>query len=151
MFAYAQAEKKSKTALASIIISAMTTSFVGTSFSFDFDTAPHRRNNNPNYYGYILNDPTSRMFTFLAMFAITLTHVLMKTLATALLMIVNSSWLLMMMVGDISIFMFMKIVRRDIRWWIRLDGALGLIVSVLIRFVEKLLVDFTCCFHYRHP
>ena len=151
MYAYMRARNKSKVALASIIISAMTTGFVGTSLSWDRDADPNHRRNNPAFYGYIQNDPTSRMFTFLTMFAITVCHILMKTMATALLMIVNSTWLLMFMIGDMSLFMLMKIARGELRYWLNLSGALGWFASCLIRVFVKQLVDFTCCFHFRHP
>ena len=97
------------------------------------------------------NDPSSRFLTFLAMFGITLCHVLMKTLATALLMIVNSTWLLIFMVGDMSLFMLMKIARRELRYWVNLTGALGWLGSFTIRFCVKEIVDFTCCVQFRHP
>ena len=119
--------------------------------SWDRDASPLHRKNNPSFYGYIKNDPTSRMLTFLAMFTITVCHVLMKTLATALLLIANSSWLLMFMVGDMSLFLFMKVARRDFRHWVNMSGPLGWLVSFVARVVFKQLVDFTCCFHFRHP
>jgi hypothetical protein len=84
------------------------------------------------------------------MFAITVCHVLMKTLATALLMIVNSTWLLLYMVGDVSLFMLIKVARRDFRYWFNLQGALSWFTSVMVRLVVKLVSDYTCCFHLRH-
>jgi hypothetical protein len=90
------------------------------------------------------------MATFFAMLFLTVSHVLMKTLGTALLMIANSTWLMMYLVVDMSLFLFVKAIRRDFHYWVNISGALGWILSFIARFVVKLLVDFTCCVHFRH-
>ena len=110
IYALLISKQRSKVALASIVISAMTTGFVGTSVAWDRDTDPHNRKVKPSFYGYIKNDPTSRTLTFLVMFSVVTSHVLMRTLATALLLLVDKWWLLFFMIGEMSIFMIFKFV-----------------------------------------
>jgi hypothetical protein len=149
-YAFIKAKKKSKLALTSIIISAMTISFIGTIISWDFDTLPHNRHKLPTYFGYIKNDPSSRLLTFIAMFLVTVSHILMKTLSTSLLMLVNSTWLLIVMVGEMSAYLLMKLARGDMRYWFNIPGSLGMVVSVVVRIASKLLADHTACLHMRH-
>ena len=104
----------------------------------------------PSRPGYIKNDPTSRTFTFLAMFSLTLSHVLMKTIVTALLLSVRGRWLAMYVVGDMLLYMLLKVMRGDFRYWINLPDPLHLVGSFLARLCVKLLVDFTLCLHDRH-
>jgi hypothetical protein len=84
------------------------------------------------------------------MLAITVCHLLMRTLATALLLITNSLWLLLFMVGDMSVFMLLKTARGDFRVWMNVPGWMGLVVSFLMRLFTKLLTDFTASIGCRH-
>ena len=151
LVALIKAEKIEKMALVSLAISTSTVSFAGTSISCDLDTSPTRRKLNPDFYGYIKNDPTSRIISFLAMFALTLSHVLMKTIATALLFSISGTWAVIYMGCDVLFFMLFKIVRSDFRYWLNLPDPLSLIVSFLMRLCAKVMLDYTLCFQTRHP
>jgi hypothetical protein len=50
-----------------------------------------------------------------------------------------------------GMYFLMKIARRELRYWFNVHGALGWVASFLARFLVKQMVDFTCCFHFRHP
>ena len=52
--------KLSKPVVASLAISALTTGFISGTISYDFDTDPLRRVENPDFYGYIPNNATRR-------------------------------------------------------------------------------------------
>ncbi len=45
--------------------------------------------------------------------------------------------------GDQVLFLSLKFARNDLRYWLKLDGALSWSVSILFRFFAKLMVDFT--------
>jgi len=151
LVALMKAEQKDLFAVVSIVISASTVAFVGTSISWDLDTSPTKRKGNPDFYGYIKNDPTSRTFSFVAIFTLTLSHVLMKTIATALLVILSGTWAAIYMACDMAFFMLLKIVRSDFRYWLNLPDPFSLIASFIMRFCGKLLVDYTLNLHLRHP
>ena len=50
----------SSIAITSLLVSALTTGFISASISFDWDTDPEKRINNPDFYGYIPNNATRR-------------------------------------------------------------------------------------------
>jgi len=125
VYAFLLAKEKSKAAATSIVISAMTTSFAGTVISWDLDTSPANRKWNPLHFGYVKNDPTSRTLTFSAMFLLTFSHVLMKTISASLLMSVSGTWLVIYIGGDMLLYLILKAVRGDFRYWINLSNKLS--------------------------
>jgi len=44
-----------------------------------------------------------------------------------------------------------KLLRGDLRYWPNVADSISGIVSVVARLLVKVIVDFTCCAHYRHP
>ena len=150
VYAFLLAKEKSKAAAVSLVLSAMTTGFVGTVISWDLDTSPSKRKLSSEFYGYVKNDQKSRTFTFLAMFMITCSHVLMKTMAASLVMCVNGVWLMLYLGGDMLLFLLVKIIRGDFRYWINLPNKLSVLISFVIRFFAKILVDFSLILHFRH-
>ena len=53
--------------------------------------------------------------------------------------------------GDLVVFLGMKVVRGDLRYWFKFDGAASWIVSVITRIITKIITDFTGLAHLRHP
>ena len=79
----------SKTALGSIIVSACTTGFTAATISFDFDVAPQRRRDEPDFYGYIPDSAGRRTAIFFCMIMNGTLLLLLRSLSTALLAMVN--------------------------------------------------------------
>ena len=79
----------SKAALGSIILSACTTGFTAATISFDFDVAPQRRRDEPAFYGYIPDSAGGRTAIFLCMIMNGALLLLLRSLSTALLAMVN--------------------------------------------------------------
>ena len=48
------------------------------------------------------------------------------------------------------LFLLIKIVRGDFMYWINLSNKLSLVVSFAMRFLAKVLTDFTLVMHLRH-
>ena len=150
-YAFLLAKEKSKAAAASIVISAMTISFAAVVLSWDVYTSPKKRKTAPDFYGYIKNDPNSRLLTFLAMLFVTCSHVLMKIIATVLVISVSGVWLAIYMGGDVLLFLLVKVIRGDFRYWLNVSDPAGIIFSFVERLFVKTILDFTCVFHTRHP
>ena len=53
--------------------------------------------------------------------------------------------------AEVGVFLVYKILRRDFYWWIRVEGVLSVILSLLVRVVVKVISDFTGCVHLRNP
>jgi len=53
--------------------------------------------------------------------------------------------------SEVGVFMVYKIVRGDFYWWIRVEGVLSVVASLLVRVIVKVITDFTGCVHFRNP
>ena len=49
------------------------------------------------------------------------------------------------------IYLIYKIVRSDFLYWMRIEGPLGIVISLIQRIFCKIIVDFSGCLHFRHP
>jgi hypothetical protein len=81
--------KFSKVALGSIIVSACTTGFTAATISFDFDVAPQRRRDEPDFYGYVPDSAGRRTAIFFCMIMNGALLLLLRSLSTALLLMVE--------------------------------------------------------------
>ncbi|GMI41293.1 hypothetical protein TeGR_g7447 [Tetraparma gracilis] len=79
----------SKAALASIIVSACTTGFTAATISFDFDVGPQRRRDEPDFYGYIPDSAGRRTAIFFCMIMNGALLLLLRSVSTALLVVVD--------------------------------------------------------------
>jgi hypothetical protein len=79
----------SKVALASILVSACTTGFTAATISFDFDVNPQHRRDDPAFYGYIPDSAGGRTAIFFCMITNGALLLLLRSLSTALLAMVN--------------------------------------------------------------
>ena len=109
--ALVESERKAKSAIFSLLISACSTAMISTAMFYDKDTSPASRKESPDVYGAIPN--TGRGLAFVAILAFSTVHILSKTLSTALLIVTNPSWFLFYMCGDIGFYFLQKILRRD--------------------------------------
>ena len=91
------------------------------------------------------------MLVFIFMTFMSASHLLLKALSVALLIRTSRMILFLYAGGDMTLYFIFKILRGDLRYWIRLDGLLGWLGTVMIRFVIKTIVDFTLIVQYRHP
>ena len=135
--------------LVSIGVSILTIGYSATIVCFDFDLDPEKRIQTPKFYGYIPTSSRGRFIVFLVMFLFSTCHILLKIVGLALLVTLNSAYVCVFLGVDMAIYFCFKLSRQDLRYWLRLDGAWSWIVSILIRFFVKILVDFTTIVHMR--
>ena len=79
----------SKVALGSILVSALSTGFTSAVISFDFDVSPQRRRDEPTFYGYIPDSAGRRTAIFFCMIMNGALLLLLRSLSTALLLMVE--------------------------------------------------------------
>ena len=145
-------EEAGSFALGSIVISALTTGYASAMIAYDFDVdVPHRKVQS-NFYGYIPDDNGLRSRCFVLMTLISTLHNLSKSLGCALLASSSGKMTAVYFIGVefIAYFAF-KIARKDYYWFARLDGILAIIGSFVQRIGVKIVVDFSGCWHFRHP
>ena len=143
--------EKSTANIASIITSIATISFCSASICFDFDLDPDRRIQSPDFYGFVPNNGGRRNAVLVLMFSFTACHVAVRMLGVALLAVVDPMLVIGVLGGDQFVFFVFKILRDDLRYWLKLDGVLSWFASFLIRLVSKEMVDFTAIVQLRHP
>jgi hypothetical protein len=137
--------------VASIIVSVATISLGSTTICFDFDLDPERRVHTPYFYGYVPNSSGKRTAVFYSMFFFTACHAAVRLLGISVLAAVSPIITAVVLGGDMLIFMLFKLARNDLRYWVKLPGAMSWVGSVFVRLFEKLMVDFTVMVQLRHP
>jgi hypothetical protein len=76
-------------------------------------------------------------------------QLLLRSMSMALLAIVGAQWVLVYLVSDMGLYFMYKILRGDLWHWIPLEGAAGVVESVLERLLVKVVVDFTGVIQFR--
>ena len=76
---------------------------------------------------------------------------LLRSLSAAMLKMVNKRYLVVYMGDDMALYLLQKVARGDFHYWVSIDGALGLFVSLLMRVMAKTITDFTGVIQFRHP
>mmetsp|Transcript_23268 Transcript_23268/g.43719 ORF Transcript_23268/g.43719 Transcript_23268/m.43719 type:complete len:1815 (+) Transcript_23268:166-5610(+) len=142
----------SKAALTSIFLSAMTTAYVTTSISYDLDTDPKKRDNNPRFYGYVPNAPWYRGVAFILLLASNFFYTLSRTVSIALIFLVDINIFLYYTACDTGLFLVYKIVTCDFQYFLpTIRPQRAFVVSLLSRVCVKFVNDFTGCVHLRSP
>ena len=151
LYVFLMSTEKTNSALFSIIISCMATSWISTTIGFDIDTDPDKRKNCPEFYGYIPDLGHQRQFVFGIMFINSLAQVMMRSLSVVLLIMVKFNWFIQFLSFDMSLFILYKILQNDFYTWIPLKGLILYVFSLLMRIMSKLITDFTGLHQSRHP
>ena len=78
---------------------------------------------------------------------------LVRSLSAAMLMLVQKRYFVLYtgMAGEMALYLLQKVLRGDFYYWLPIDGALGLFVSLIMRVLAKTIADFTGVIHFRGP
>ena len=68
---------------------------------------------------------------------------MIRSFSAAMLMLAKKRYFVAYMVGDMALYLLQKVERGDFHYWLPLDGALGLLRSLLLRMGVKTITDFT--------
>ena len=105
--------------------------------AYDFDTDQPHRAIQPLFYGYIKDGRHQRGRTFFLMTNLS------RSLGYAILAVVDLNLALKFFVGEVGAYLLYKLLRRDFYCWVRLEGVLSVIISLIVRTIAKVIVDFT--------
>ena len=100
---------------------------------------PTKRQDSNCFYGFMPDK--GRLLVFGLMMFMTTGHVLMKVLACALLLRLSRIWFFCYLLCDMCLYYLYKLVRGDLRYFVRIQGKLGLIISFFARTVVKMVAD----------
>jgi hypothetical protein len=135
----------------SIIVSAASTGFTSATISYDWDTDPQKRQQVPDFYGYVPANPTRRSLVFALMMLSSAGLLLVRCMTISLLGVLGRSWALAYVAADIIMFFLVKIVQGDIWYWAPLKGKAEVLLTFLMRLTTKPISDFTSVLQLRHP
>lgn len=138
-------------AIASLVTSALTTGFVSATMSFDWDTDPKKRIENPQFYGYIPNRAVKRAVVFFVMLLTSSTMLVVRAMTLLLLSLASWKSAVLYTCLDLGLYMFWKIYRNDFSVWMPIYGCTGIFISFIMRLIVKVLADFTSNIHLRNP
>jgi len=68
-----------------------------------------------------------------------------------MLIISNKYYFVAYMAGETTLYLLLKALRNDFWYWVPVDGATGMFLSLLMRVVIKVVVDFTSIVQFRVP
>jgi hypothetical protein len=99
-------------------------------------------------YGYIPDAAGKRVLVFALLFLYHAVYSIGQTLSMAVLAKTRWLWLALYLLADHTGFILYKLARGDLIYWV---PGLGFPVSVLARFMAKVVADFTGLVQCRHP
>jgi hypothetical protein len=139
------------TAWLSVAVSAITTGFASATICYDYDTNPDKREESPDFYGYIPAKASKRTVVFVSTLLLSAGILLIRCTTIVLLGLMGSSWAFLYIGADLSLYILVKILRGDFWYWIPLGGNIEIVSSIIMRVIVKIIVDFTSIVQFRHP
>ena len=133
----------------SIVASALTTGFTSAMIAFDSDVDVTKRENSPEFNGYIPDDHRMRERCMVLMTLISAIHNISRSLGSALLLLSSKEMLVCFAGGEIILFLLYKLARRDFFYWVLVEGKWAVVVAFFNRVIVKVIVDFSGCLHFR--
>ena len=137
--------------LLSLIVSIMMCGFTSAQISYDFDTSPEKRDEKPDFYGYVPDGSHPRTICFGSLIFISSFMLAIKALSLVLVSTVSPKYAVIFFAIDIGIFLLLKIIRKDFIYWVPTKGITSIEVSLVTRIVVKVVTDFTSIVQARHP
>jgi hypothetical protein len=139
------------TAWLSVAVSAITTGFASATISYDWDTDPAKREQAPDFYGYIPAKASKRTIVFVSMLLLSAGMLLIRCTTIVLLGLIGGSWAFLYIGVDLGLYLLVKILRGDFWYWAPLGGKAEIANSIMLRVLVKIVTDFTSIVQFRHP
>jgi hypothetical protein len=141
----------SEAAWVSLSVSALTTGYASATISYDYDTDPVKREQVPDFYGYVPANPTKRSIIFVSMTLFSACMLVIRCMTIVVLGLLGGSWVSLYIGVDLILYLFVKVLRGDFWYWIPLGGNAEIVNSIMSRVLVKIVTDFTSIVQFRHP
>jgi hypothetical protein len=135
----------------SLIVSALTTGFASATINYDFDTDPVKRDQVPDFYGYVPANPTKRSIIFLTMTFFSAGMLIIKCTTIVVLGLLGGRWVSLYIGADLGLYLLVKVFRGDFWYWIPAGGNVEILSSIVFRVLVKVVNDYTSIAQFRHP
>ena len=135
----------------SLIVSALTTGYASATISYDFDTDPVKREQVPDFYGYVPANPTKRSIIFVSMMLFSACMLVIRCMTIVVLGLLGGTWVSLYVGADMLLYLLVKVFRGDFWYWIPAGGNVEIVSSIVGRLLVKVVTDFTSIVQFRHP
>ena len=106
----------------SLSVSALSTGFASATISYDWDTDPVKREQLPDFYGYVPANATKRSIIFATMTLFSAGMLLIRCTTIVVLGQIGSSWVSLYIGCDLGLYFLVKILRGDFWYWVPAGG-----------------------------
>ena len=138
--------------VSALLISATFVAEAVTYMSFVKDIAEESRRKGKMFYGFVPLSGGKLVVVKCSMYLLSFCQLMSKSIAIALLVQVGGGKLaFMVLAAETGFYLLFKVIRRDFRYWMPLPWAVSVTISVVQRIVMKIITDYTCMIHARHP
>jgi hypothetical protein len=141
----------SDAAWVSISVSALTTGYASATISYDWDTDPMKREQVPDFYGYVPANPTKRSIIFVSMMLFSACMLVTRSMTIVVLGLLDGRWVSLYVSADLGLYLLVKVLRGDFWYWIPIGGNAEMVFSIIARMLGKVVNDFTSIVQFRHP
>ena len=93
----------------SVVVSALTTGYGAAVISYDWDTDPEKREQTPDFYGYVPSNPRQRSLVFVTMVLFGAGMLMIRCLTIVLLKMIGTNWVLALMGLDLALYLQMRV------------------------------------------
>ena len=132
--------------LISILISAASAGFTSAGITYDYDTDVEARRVEPEFYGFMPDEPLHRMLNFGSMAAMSSLLLLLRSISSSLLILASPWFFALYVTVDVGIYFVQKAARGDLWYW---APDAGMSFSLLSRLSIKTIVDYTGNIQFR--
>jgi hypothetical protein len=132
--------------LISILISAASAGFTSASITYDFDSDVEKRRVEPDFYGFIPDEPLKRTLNFCSMTAMSSLLLLLRSISSSLLILTSPWYFALYVFIDMGTYVLQKAMRGDLLHW---TPDIGMFLSFVNRLIFKTIVDFTGNIQFR--
>jgi hypothetical protein len=91
--------------------------------SYDLDTSPRKRRNNPEWYGYIPNESLKRTAVLSLLILNSGQLLIARSLATCMLLNLGDNIFLIIYLVELFCYLGYKLIRKDFTYWVAIDGG----------------------------
>jgi hypothetical protein len=141
----------SDAAWVSLSVSALATGYASATISYDFDTDPVKREQVPDFYGYVPANPTKRSIIFGSMMFFSAGMLVIRCMTIVVLGLLGGKWVSLYVGADMLLYLLVKILRGDFWYWMPVGGNAEILSSIVSRLLVKVVTDFTSIVQLRHP
>jgi hypothetical protein len=110
-----------------------------------------KREQVPDFYGYVPANPKKRSIIFVAMMLFSAGMLVIRCMTIVVLGLLGGRWASLYVSADLLLYLLVKVLRGDFWYWISAGNNVEIVSSIVGRLLVKVVTDFTSIVQFRHP